>query len=114
MTKTAIGLNLTPSSFTLRAGQSTQVTAKFKLPKNVDPARYPLYSGFIEAKSKTDSVHVAYIGLGASLREKALLDDDKDFFNATLPLMLNATDEPQIEPTNYTYVKEDFYKIAFR
>jgi len=101
---------IVPDHFTLQPGESQIVVTKFQLPAyGVDKSSYPVFSGFIEVAgpSAADSYHVSYLGLGASLREKQILDNTDIFFGFKLPALLNATGQVQTRPTNYTFVNGD-------
>lgn len=101
---------IVPDHFTLKPGESQIVVTTFQLPLyGVDKSSYPVFSGFIEVAgpSVADSYHVSYLGLGASLREKQILDDTDIFFGFKLPALLNATSQVQARPTNYTFVNGD-------
>lgn len=90
------------------------MTARFTLPKNVDAKTFPLYSGFIHVISGTEDLHVSYIGLGASLKDKQVVDNTDEFFGVPLPAILDSEGDVQTDPTNYTFVGEDFPTLLWR
>jgi len=117
LTNASASVVLTPAQFTLKPGQSQKVSAQFQLPTSgVDPATYPVFSGFIEVAgpSAADSYHVSYIGLGASLKDKQVLDNTDQFFGVKIPMLLNSTGDVQLGPTNYTFAQDDVPTIAWR
>jgi hypothetical protein len=62
-----------PDTFALRPRSSQTVIAIFSPPKGLDAATFPLYSGFIEIAAPSESLHVTYIGLAASLMDKQVV-----------------------------------------
>jgi hypothetical protein len=102
-----------PVNFTVQAGASQQVSINFTLPTTLDPSLYPVYSGFIEATSESESYHVSYIGLGASLKDHQILDNTTDVLGVTLPALFDQNSFATTS-TNYTFQGEDYPSIAFR
>ncbi|KAG5644690.1 hypothetical protein DXG03_007913 [Asterophora parasitica] len=114
LTKAAASVTLSTTSFTLLPGLSLPIVAKFTLPKG-DASTFPVYSGFIEVSSgPTDNLHVTYLGLGASLKDKQVLDNTDYFFGERLPAVLDNTGEVQVNPTNYTFKDQDFPTVLYR
>ncbi|KAK1222039.1 hypothetical protein PQX77_015138 [Marasmius sp. AFHP31] len=97
---------LDSTSLDLGPGQSQNITARFTLPTSPDASRFPVYSGFIQISSGNGSEvevnHVSYLGLGASLRNKRVLDNT-DVSGRQLPALLNASDTTQTTESNYTF-----------
>ncbi|KAJ2929710.1 hypothetical protein H1R20_g7388, partial [Candolleomyces eurysporus] len=110
----AAGVTITPSRFTLRPGESRLVTALFTPPRGVDSSRYPVYSGFIQVSGPGENYHVTYLGLAASLKNKQVVDNTDVFFGEKIPAILDSAGEVQANPTNYTFVGEDFPTFVFR
>ncbi|KAJ7747214.1 subtilisin-like protease [Mycena metata] len=102
------------NKFTLAPGQSHEVTANIKPPQGVDATTFPVYSGFIHVTSGSDSVHATYLGLAASLKDKQVIDNTDFIFGFTLPLILDASGNPQNASVNYTFVGEDAPTILWR
>ena len=75
--------------------QTSKISVKFTPPAGVDPSTYPVYSGFIAISDGTssDSTHVAYIGLAASIKDKQILDNTDTYFGSgqALPAVLDAS-----------------------
>lgn len=107
-------VSFSQGSFTVQPGQTQAITATFSLPEGVDASIYPLFSGFIEITSDSESLHVTYIGLGASLKDKQVVDNTDFFFGVPLPALLDSTGNLQIDPTNYTFVDGDVPSVLFR
>ncbi|KAG5639025.1 hypothetical protein H0H81_007638 [Sphagnurus paluster] len=116
LTTASVKVDLSHKTFTLSAGQALPITARFTLPKG-DAKTFPVYSGFIEIASGSEKQHVTYLGLGASLKDKQVLDNTDYFFDSPVPAILNAAGESQTAPTDYTFKGEDFptllYRLAF-
>ncbi|KAK7053264.1 hypothetical protein VNI00_003890 [Paramarasmius palmivorus] len=95
-------VELSTESFSLAPGESQDVTAHFVAPQ-ADSSTFPLYSGFIQVSDGSETVHVTYLGLAASLRDKTVLD----FTNITLgrqtPTLLEPSGRPQSTARNYTF-----------
>ncbi|KAG6817490.1 hypothetical protein H0H87_008115 [Tephrocybe sp. NHM501043] len=100
-------------SFTIAPGATHTVLAHFTLPKG-DATAFPVYSGFIEITGDTESQHVTYLGLGASLKDKQVVDDTDVFFGLPLPAVLDEFGNFQTEPTNYTFVGDSWPALLFR
>ena len=108
---------IVPDRFNLKPGESQIVVTTFRLPTNsVDKSSYPVFSGFIEVAgpSAADTYHVSYLGLGASLRDKQVLDNTDIIFGFKLPALLNATGQVQTSPTNYTFVNGNAPTLMLR
>ncbi|KAK8142743.1 hypothetical protein G3M48_008303 [Beauveria asiatica] len=68
-------INLSQTSITIGAGQSTTVDVSAIDPKGLDPERLPLWSGWVSIQgSDGGNLTVPYLGLGGSLRSAAVLD----------------------------------------
>lgn len=75
-----------------------------------------MYSGFIEIDSLHETLHVSYLGLAASIKNKQVLDDTDTFFGEKLPALLDATGGAQKggEARNYTFVGKDVPSVLSR
>lgn len=114
LVQNAATVNIAPSRFTLQPGRSQRVVATFTPPRGLDPTRYPVYSGFIHVAGPGENFHVSYLGLGASLKEKQVVDNTDEFFGEKIPVILDSAGESQTGPTNYTFVGEDYPTFVFR
>ncbi|TFK67380.1 subtilisin-like protease [Pluteus cervinus] len=114
ITNDFIGIDIFPPTFLLRAGASQEVTATFSFPDWVDPSSYPVYSGFIEITGQKDILQVSYLGLGAALKDKQVLDNTADFFGVTLPAILDSEGNVQLDTANYTFKGLDYPTLLFR
>ncbi|KDR67581.1 hypothetical protein GALMADRAFT_161607 [Galerina marginata CBS 339.88] len=110
----AAGVNIVPSSFTLHPGQTQLVVALFTPPKGLDASTYPVYSGFINVASPSENYHVSYLGLAGSLKDKQVVDNTDVFFGFPVPAVLDATGNPQVNPTNYTFANKDNPALLWR
>ncbi|KAF8070083.1 pyrolysin [Lyophyllum atratum] len=113
LTSAAASVWFSQKSFTVGPGETHTVTASFTLPKG-DASSFPVFSGFIEITSGSESHHVTYIGLAASLKDKQVVDNTDAFFGVPLPALLNSVGDLQEGPTNYTFVGEDFPTLLYR
>jgi len=57
---------------------------------------------------------VTYIGLAASLKNKQVIDTTDVFFDVALPVVLDGSGNPPVEPRNYTFVGLDVPTLLFR
>ncbi|KAG7098360.1 hypothetical protein E1B28_000318 [Marasmius oreades] len=108
---------LSDTTFTLPPGQSKTITATFTPPSNVDSTTFPVFSGYIQVSVRGEPpLHVSYIGLAASLKDKQVVDNTDVFFGVKLPVILNAKGDVQEVPTNYTFdaASGDFPSIFVR
>jgi len=101
------------TTFTVSAGETHIVLAKFSLPTG-DASSFPVFSGFIEITSGSEKLHVTYVGLAASLKDKQVVDNTNFFFGIPLPAILDSLGNPQLAATNYTFVGGDFPTLLFR
>jgi len=90
------------------------VLAVFTPPSGLDASTYPVYSGFIDVTSGSETVHVSYLGLLGSLKDKQVIDTTDAVLGFKVPAILNATQHPQVDPTNYTFVGKDHPSFVFR
>ncbi|KAG5640012.1 hypothetical protein DXG03_001790, partial [Asterophora parasitica] len=117
LTNASASVTFSTTNFTLPPGLSLPVVAQFTLPEG-DASTFPVYSGFIEVSSgPTDNLHVTYLGLGASLKDKQVLDTTDKWLGIRFPLVLNSTLNIQVNPTNYTFKGQDapilLYRLVF-
>lgn len=110
----AASVEIVPSTFTVQPGQSQPVLAVFTPPSGLDASTYPVYSGFIDVTSGSETVHVSYLGLLGSLKDKQVIDTTDAVLGFKVPAILNATQHPQVDPTNYTFVGKDHPSFVFR
>ncbi|KAF9264126.1 subtilisin-like protease [Marasmius fiardii PR-910] len=110
---------LSDTTFMLRGGESKTVWAIFT-PPSTDPTTFPVFSGFIQVAVRGEApLHVSYIGLAASLKDKQVIDDTDEFFGVKLPVILNNNGDVQKGPKNYTFNADTgdfpslFVRLAF-
>ncbi|KAF9264167.1 subtilisin-like protease [Marasmius fiardii PR-910] len=98
---------LKSTSIEVNPGQAQNVTLQVSLPTNPDASRFPLYSGFIQITSGRGSdvevTHVTYLGLGASLKDKRVLDNTDTIGGLQVPTVIDPFDAPQNGTRNYTF-----------
>lgn len=114
MSAQSASVSFDQNSFTVQPGQTQTITARFSLPGNVDASTFPLFSGFIEITSGSESLHVTYIGLGASLKDKQVVDNTDVFFGIPIPAILDSAGDRQTGPLNYTFAGADVPTVLFR
>lgn len=107
-------VSVTPSSFTLRPGESQTVVATISGPRGLDASTFPVYSGFIEITDGTQNFHVTYLGLVGSLIDKQVVDNTDFFFGVPIPAILDSLGNVQEGPANYTFVNEDVPTLLWR
>lgn len=110
----AATLKFSTTSFTVNPGKTETVHVQFSPPADADATTFPVFSGFIEIASASESFHVSYIGLAAALKDKQVVDDTDEFFGVTIPLIMDTAGDVQEGPENYTFTADDFPTLLFR
>jgi len=105
---------LSQSKITISPGTTVKVSATFSASKGVDASTYPVYSGFISITSPNETVKVTYLGLAASLKDKAILDNTDTFFGVRLLTILDASGNPQVNMTDYMFQGTDIPALVYR
>jgi hypothetical protein len=106
-------VDILPSTFTVPPGASQKVVVSFTPPTGLDASRYPVYSGFVEVTSGSESYHVSYIGLAASLKDHQIFDNTTTVVPIPSPSLLkNGT--ILVQPTNFTFNDTDYPTIFWR
>ncbi|CAF3625141.1 unnamed protein product [Rotaria sp. Silwood1] len=64
-----------PTTFKLEPGQSHMVTIRFELPRNVDTALLPIFSGSIDVSNNVDNkvAHIPYAGMIGNYKNAPIL-----------------------------------------
>ena len=106
-------VEITPSCFTIQPGKAQTVQTKFTQPTGLDPKTFPVYSGFIEVNSGSESLHAVYLGMVGDLKTKQVLDNTSSFMGLQIPAITNIDLNPQ-PPTNYTLNGWDNPFLLFR
>ncbi|KAF7321903.1 Subtilisin-like protease [Mycena kentingensis (nom. inval.)] len=101
-------------TFTVPPGRSHEVVATFTPPLGSDPITLPVYGGYINVVSGTESVRVSYLGVASSLKDQPVLDNTDFVFGVTLPVVLDATGNVQEQATNYTFIGDDAPLVIWR
>ncbi|PBK73462.1 pyrolysin [Armillaria solidipes] len=106
---------LSQTKFTLRPGQKKTIVASFTAPSGLDSSLLPVYSGFIQISSGSETTHVSYMGLAASLKDQQVVDNTDFLFDVPLPLILDTYGHVQTGPINYTFANSnDYPNLLFR
>lgn len=105
---------MTPQNFVVKPGKSQTVKVKFTEPTGLDPKTLPVYSGFIEVNSGSESLHVAYLGVVGDLKAQEILDTTKKFTGSQLPVIATPDNKFQAKFTNYTFNGTDHPLLLFR
>jgi hypothetical protein len=57
---------------------------------------------------------VTYLGVAATLKNKAVVDNSDAFFGVRLPVLLDSAGRPQVDETTYSLIGDDAPAILFR
>lgn len=91
------------------------MTNKFRAPTGLDPTTFPVYSGFIEVYSGSESLHAVYHGMVGDLKTKQVFDNTSSVLGFQLPALINLdNDSPQAPSTNYTFKGADNPILVYR
>lgn len=101
-------------SFTLAQYETAVIQVQITPPSGIDATKFPVYSGFIQIDGDTDILHVAYLGLAASLVDKQILDNTSHFLGYELPALLDTNSNVQIGPVKYKLVNGDAPALIYR
>jgi hypothetical protein len=111
----AASLSFNKSEFLLAPGASTKITVTVTPPAGLDPASFPIYSGWVTVTADNGEILVVpYMGLAANLIDMDVLDRSDYYFGFPTPVTLDATGATQTDPTNYTFAGTDFPSFLWR
>lgn len=110
----AAGVTFSPRLFTVRPGQTQTVSVKITPPAGVDPTILPVFSGFIQVANPTESFHVTYLGLAASLKNTPVVDTTTTFFGVPIPIIVDGAGNFVTEDRDFTFVGADVPTILTR
>lgn len=99
---------------TVGPGQTAEVVVTINPPTGVNASSLPIFSGFIQISSKTENLHVSYLGLAGALKDQQVVDPTTFFFGVPTPVLLNSYGNVQTLPTNYSFNGQDFPSLLFR
>lgn len=102
------------TSLTVHPGQTQEITAHITPPTGVDPSILPVFSGFIQVESATETFHVTYLGVGAALKDAQVVDDTATFFGVNIPIITDPAGDFITNATNFTFVGEDIPELLMR
>ncbi|CAE6487820.1 unnamed protein product [Rhizoctonia solani] len=110
-------VELEPKKITVHAGSTASICVKIKPPKDLDPATFPVYSGYIKATgSDHTTLRSTYLGVAAKLKDAKVLDNTDAYFGVKLPLITDGEGNP-IPPTEtatYTMNGSDTPLVVYR
>ncbi|KAI0663397.1 subtilisin-like protease [Cubamyces menziesii] len=107
-------VKLSQTSFTVRPGQTQEITARITPPTGLDPTTFPVFSGFIEISNAEESYQVSYLGLAGALKDVQVVDDTDVFFGVNLPVLTDAAGNFITNTTNFTFVGDDAPTVLLR
>lgn len=113
-TADAATVDILPKSISIPPGVTLPVVLRFTAPKGTDPARLPVYSGFIDVTSDGETLHVPYMGIAASLKDKSILDTTDKYFDVKLPALLDAAGDVASNASSFTLAGGDAPSVLFR
>lgn len=86
-----------------------------KPPTGLDPATFPIYSGFISISSSLgETFSIPYMGVGAKMKDMAILDQSNVFFGVNLPILLDASGNIATPGHAYSLVGADYPAVLYR
>ena len=103
-----------PQTFTVSPGFSQTVSVSITPPSGIDPALFPVFSGFLELANGDERYQVSYLGMGASLKDMTVIDDTDFFFGVPIPALVDAEGNLLDGPANFTFVDNDFPSVVMR
>ncbi|KAI0645827.1 subtilisin-like protease [Trametes meyenii] len=114
LSKNAATVKFSETSFTIRPGQTHEVTVHITPPTGLDPTTFPVFSGFIEIANAQESYQVSYLGLAGALKDAQVVDDTDAFFGVNLPVLTDAAGNFLTNATNFTFVGDDTPSVLMR
>jgi hypothetical protein len=83
-------------------------------PPVISNSTLPVYSGFIQIASGSETQRVSYLGAVGNLKDEIVLDTTDAYFGYGLPTIWNGTDEPQEKVTTYSLEGDDIPSVVYR
>lgn len=74
----------------------------------------PVFSGFIQVESATETFHVTYLGVAAALNDAQVVDDTDVFFGVNIPVLTDTAGDFLLNATNFTFVGDDVPELLMR
>ncbi|TFK50631.1 subtilisin-like protease [Heliocybe sulcata] len=102
------------TKITVLPGAIVPVPVWFKAPQGVDASTYPVYGGFIQVEAPGETLKVTYLGVAASLKDKAVVDTTDEYFGVPIPALLDASGDVAGNDTNYTMQGDDVPALLYR
>jgi hypothetical protein len=102
------------TSVTVHPGQTQELTAHFTPPSGLDPSLLPVYSGFVQIESATETLHVTYLGVAAALEDATQVDTTNVFFGVDLPVITDPAGDFITNATNFTFIGQNVFGLLMR
>ena len=107
-------MTFSETSVTVHPGQTQQITAHITPPSSIDPSILPVFSGFVQVESATETFHVTYLGVGAALKDAQVVDNTNTFLGVDLPVLTDPAGTFFTNATNFTFVGDDVPQLLVR
>ncbi|CUA68407.1 Minor extracellular protease vpr [Rhizoctonia solani] len=86
------------------AGATVPIYLTVEAPTGLDPATFPVYSGYIKATGSDNTVlQSTYVGVAAKLKNAKVLDNTDAYFGVKLPLIVDSKGNPVPPEGSATY-----------
>lgn len=102
------------TSVSLRSGQSTVVILKFTPPSGLDPALFPIYSGYIQVAGGSNLITVPYMGVAAKMKNLPVVDPTPYYLGINSPTILDSSGYVQSGATLYSFKNGDYPTVIYR
>ncbi|CAE6398441.1 unnamed protein product [Rhizoctonia solani] len=100
----AATVSFTPDKIIVPAGATVSIHITIKAPTGLDPAMFPVYSGYIKATGSDNTVlQSTYLGVAAKLKDAKILDSTDAYFSVKLPLIVDSEGNPVPPEGSVTY-----------
>ena len=83
-------------------------------PTGVDPSILPVFSGFVQVESPTETFHVTYLGVAAALKNAQVVDTTDTFFGVNIPVITDPAGDFFTNATNFTFVGDNIPELLMR
>lgn len=110
----AATVRLSQSSVTLWPGFSAIIVARFTPPSGLDPAQFPVYSGWIQVTGGGSQVQIPYLGVAAAMKKMPIIDSTPFYFGMNTPVIMDGSRNIQKGPKTYTFQGNDFPTAIYR
>lgn len=108
-------VNFRPAEVTIRPRSTDRVKVTFKVPSELDPKTYPIYSGFIIVTGSNGEVFsIPYQGVASKMKDMKIIDTSNTTFGINLPVVIDRNMVPHTEDKNWTLTGTDFPFLLYR